>query len=209
VLVAIPTSDMPGHRALHARVQAALDTCVESQSVDFKESATMEGLQYKLIRTAMAMANLRDGGVIVIGASERGASWDLTGISEEHLGTYAVDDLVDAINRFASPPIAVELVLVSYRAGPLFLAVNVREFGETPIVCRRDGPPGSRLKQGLVYVRPAGVARTSEVRTAGEMHDLLDLAAEKRARRILETARRVGMQAPALDRPFDEELEGL
>lgn len=169
----------------------------------------MAVLQYKLIRTAMAMANLRDGGVIVIGASERGPSWDLTGISEVHLNSYAVDELVDAINRFASPPIAVELVLVPYRAGPSFLAVNIREFGETPIVCRRDGPPGSGLKQGLVYVRPPGVARTSEVRTADEMHDLLDLAAEKRARRILETARRIGMQAPAPDRPFDDELEGL
>jgi hypothetical protein len=207
--MAIPTSDMPGHRALHDRVQAALDTCVESQGLDFKESATMTTLQYKLIRTAMAMANLRDGGVIVIGASERGASWELTGILDEHLDSYDVDELVDTINRFASPPIAVDLVLVPYRDGPSFLAVNVREFGETPIVCRRDGPSGSGLKQGVLYVRPPGVARTSEVRTADEMHDLLDLAAEKRARRILETARRIGMEAPAPGRPFDAELEGL
>src|ERR1051325_11611659 len=48
--MAIPTSDMPGHRALHDRVVAALDTCVESQSVDFKESATWEALQFKNIR---------------------------------------------------------------------------------------------------------------------------------------------------------------
>lgn len=200
---------MPGHRGLHDRVHAALDTCVESQNLDFKESSTMTALQYKLIRTAMAMANLRDGGVIVVGASERGDAWQLTGISEEHLSSFEVDEFVDMVNRFASPPIAVELVLVPYRDGPRFLAIQVREFGETPIVCRRDGPPGSGLKQGVLYVRPAGVARTSEVRTAEEMHSLLDLAAEKRARRILETARRIGMQAPASARPFDDELEGL
>jgi predicted HTH transcriptional regulator len=177
--------------------------------VDFKESADMSALQYKIIRTAMAMANLRDGGVIVIGASEREETWQLTGILDEHLSSYDVDELVDAVNRFASPPIAVELVLVPYRDGPRFLAIQVREFGETPIVCRRDGPSGTGLKQGVVYVRPAGMARTSEVRTAEDMHTLLDLAAEKRARRILETARRIGMQAPASTRPFDDELEGL
>jgi len=79
---------MPGHRALHDRVQTALDTCVESQNVELKESAEMASLQYKLIKTAMAMANLRDGGVIVIGVSERGNTWDLTGIRDEHLRSY-------------------------------------------------------------------------------------------------------------------------
>jgi len=206
--MALPTTDMPGHRALHERVQAALDTCVESQSIDFKESADVATLQYKLIRTAMAMANLRDGGVIVIGAGERGETWDLTGIRDEDLNSYNVDELTDAINRYASPPIAVELVL-HYREGSRFLAVQVREFGDTPIVCRRDGPPGAGLKQGVLYVRPAGVARTSEVRSAEDMQDLLNLAAEKRARSILETARRIGMQPPTPARRFDDELEGL
>jgi len=113
------------------------------------------------------------------------------------------------INRYASPPIAVDLVVVTSRSGPRFLAVQVREFGETPIVCRRDGPSGTGLKQGVLYVRPAGKPQTSEVRTAEDLHDLLDLAAEKRARRILETARRIGMQTPAPARRFDDELEGL
>jgi predicted HTH transcriptional regulator len=200
---------MPGHRGLHDRVHDALDTCVESENVEFKESADATTLQHKLIRTAMAMANLRDGGVIIIGASERGESWNLTGILDEHLGSYDADELTDAINRFASPPIAVNLILVPYREGPRFLALQVREFGETPIVCRRDGPPGAQLKQGVLYVRPAGRPRTSEVRTAEEMHDLLDLAAEKRARRILETARRIGLETPTPARSFDDESEGL
>ncbi len=181
-------------------------TCVESQSLDFKESAPWEALQYKIIRTALAMANLRDGGVIVMGVGERAEQWDLTGMTEEHLATYKVDDVVDAIHRFASPSIVVLLVIVSH--GDLrYLAMQVLEFAETPIVCRRDGASGSGLKQGAVYVRPPGVARTTEVRSAEQMHDLLELAAEKRARRILETAGRIGL-APSRQ-PFDEELGGL
>jgi predicted HTH transcriptional regulator len=107
--MAIPTSDMPGHRALHDRVVAALDSCIESQGVDFKESALWEDLEFKIIKTALAMANLRDGGILVIGASESGDQWDMRGISDEHLSTYVVDDVVDAIHKFASPSVGVAL----------------------------------------------------------------------------------------------------
>jgi hypothetical protein len=41
------------------------------------------------------------------------------------------------------------------------------------------------------------------------MHDLLELAAEKRARRILETARRLGLETMPAKKPFDDELGGL
>jgi len=60
---AIPTSDMLGHKKLHDRVYNALDRCQESKSVDFKESASWGKLKWKIIRTIIAMGNLRDGGI--------------------------------------------------------------------------------------------------------------------------------------------------
>ena len=116
--------------------------------------------------------------------------------------------MIDAIHRFASPPVGVVIVLVPYHDSR-FLTIQVFEFTDTPIVCRRDGPPNSGLRQGAVYVRPPGVARTTEVRSADQMHDLLELAAEKRARRILETARRIGLEPMSAKKPFDDELGGL
>lgn len=186
----------------------ALDTCVESQSVDFKESAPWEALQFKIIRTAMAMANLRDGGVIVIGVGERGEQWELTGISNEHVATYDVDDVADAINKYASPSVIATIVITAHN-DHRYLVIRVPEFVETPIVCRRAGDAKSGLKPGVVYVRPPGKAQTTEVTTAEQMHDLLELAAEKRARRILETAARIGLVAQPANKPFDDELGGL
>lgn len=207
---AIPTSDMQGHQALHNRVLAALDRCVESQGVDFKQSSAWEDLKFKIIRTALAMGNLRDGGVIVVGVSQNGDRWELPGISAEHLRTYDVDDVVAAVNRYSSPAMEPELVLVKHLNGNCFLAIRVIEFEDTPYVCRRDGPTDSGLKEGTLYLRPRGLARTSQVTSAVEMHDLLELAAEKRARRILEIARRVGFKAEeAGQAPFDREIEGL
>lgn len=207
---AIPTSDLPGHKLLHERVVNALDRCQESQGIDFKESATWESLKLTIICTALAMANLRDGGIIVIGASEREQTWKLTGIVPDHLKTYNVDVIVDAINKYSSPNVDVDIVIVKDESGVEFLAIRVKEFNGTPVVCKKNGGPGKNLVEGAVYVRPPGIAKTTRVMKASQMHDLLELAAEKRARRILEVSRRIGLEPRlTVKERFDEELEGL
>lgn len=203
---------MPGHKKLHERVYNALDRCQESRSIDFKESASWNDLQWQLIRTIIAMGNLRDGGIIVIGASERGETWDLTtGIEESHLSTYDVDNIIDAVTKYASPPIKIEIVIVKYRNGNNFLAIQIHEFNDSPFVCKNNGPDNyKKLREGEFYVRPAGKPRTTKVTSSEDMHELLELAAEKRARRILEVAHRIGLKVSETDNQrFDEELEGL
>jgi predicted HTH transcriptional regulator len=208
---AIPTSDMPGHRQLHDRVCSALDRCQESQAIDFKESAPWKSLKWRLIRTTLAMGNLRDGGVIIIGASERGNNWELTGIAQEHLTTYDVDDTTDAINKYASPPMQIEMVRVKYQEDREFLAFQIREFEYAPYVCRNNSPNKTGLlHEGDVYIRPPGKPQTKKVTNVQEMHDLLELAAEKYARSMIRTSRSIGLvSAQDNTRHFDKELEGL
>lgn len=203
----MPTSDMPGHRQLHLRVEQALDTCQESQDIDFKESAAWDDLKWRVVKTALSMGNLRDGGIVVLGASERGTSWDLTGITDAHLATYDVDVVTDVINSYISPHVDLDIVLVKYRSGKNFLAIQVHEFDKIPLVCRKNGQAG--LVEGGVYIRPPGMARSTRIMNAQQMHDLLELSAEKRARRILEVGRRVGLVPESARNQFDEELGGL
>ncbi|MFZ1978160.1 MAG: ATP-binding protein, partial [Bacteroidota bacterium] len=204
------TSDLPGHRALHDRVCAALDRCMESQGVEFKQSSPWDDLRFKIIKTSIAMGNLRDGGIIIIGASENGDHWDLSGISEEHLATYDVDIVIDFINSFSSPAMEPELVLVRYQNRNIFLTIQIAEFENTPYVCRRNGPDGSGLKEGILYLRKAGIASTSQVTSATDMHDLLELAAEKRARNIIQTGQRIGLIGGlTAETSYNRELDGL
>jgi predicted HTH transcriptional regulator len=207
---AIPTSDLPGHKLLHERVVNALDRCQESQGIEFKESAPWESLKWSIVCTAMAMANLRDGGIVVIGVSERGTTWELTGVKPEHLETYDIDKIIDVINKYASPNVDLDIVIVKHESGVDFLAIQIREFNDTPIVCKKNGPSGKSIVEGAVYTRTPGIAKTTKVMKASQMHDLLELAAEKRARRILEVSRRIGLEPrPTAKEHFDEELEGL
>ncbi len=206
----IPTSDMPGYKHLHERVITALDRCQESQGVEFKESASWESLKWQLIRTTMAMGNLRDGGIVVIGVSERGETYELTGVLPEHLNTYDVDIVIDVINAYCSPYIDIDLVLVEYSNRQRFLTIQAHQFNDTPLVCKKNGPNGLGLVEGDVFVRPPGMARTTKITNAAQMHDLLELAGEKRARRILEVSRRVGLMPSATSADlFERELGGL
>jgi predicted HTH transcriptional regulator len=205
----IPASNTAGYRRLHERVSYALTRLQEGRDVDFKQSAPWDALQWTIVKTAMAMANLRDGGAIVIGVSEAGETWDPTGISPEHLATYDVDHVIVRLNQYASPHVDLDIVTVAHESRT-FLAVYAREFYETPIVCKKNGPDGQGLQEGALYIRPPGFAQTTRLTNAAQMHDLLELAAEKRARRILEVSRRVGLvPAETATQRFNEELGGL
>ena len=204
-MCAFPTSDMPGHRRVHDRVIGALDICQEGQGIDFKESAPWDSLKWRIIKTVLAIVFEM---VELIGASEENKRWVLSGITPDHLVTFDVDNIIDAANSYASL-ILIWTLLVQYN-GQQFLAIQVNEFDNTLIVCKKNGPAGTGIVEGAVYVRPPGIAKTTRVMNASQMHDMLELAAEKRARRILETARRVGLTArPAEAERFDDELEGL
>lgn len=207
---AIPSSSLSGHRRLHEKATIALERCQEEQDVDFKESADWTALKWRITHTALGMGNLRDGGMLLIGVAERSGQWELTGITPEHLATYDPDDVAAHVNAYVSPHADVDVVLVTHSDGRDYLAIYIREFRDTPLVCKKNGPDKSGIVQGRVYVRLPAPARTTAVTDARQMHDLLELAAEKRARTLLETGRRVGLEARAVrDERFDAELGGL
>ena len=158
------------------------------------------------------MGNLRDGGVVVIGASEENGTWLLTGIEPGDLNTYDIDTIRDVMAKYASPAPEVDVVLVDYHAPNPFLALEVSEFRTSPFVCRKDSPQGVKhsFSAGDVFLRPPGKPQTKPVSSASEMHDLLELTAEKRARQMLQTARRIGLSSDSnAAGKFDEELRGL
>ena len=206
----LPGSHLPGHRRLHDRAIVALNRCQEEEDVDFKESAGWDTLKHRITHTALAMGNLRDGGLVLVGVAERDKVWTLTGISAEHLPSYDPDKIASFVNSFASPHVDLDIVLVEHSDEKQYLAIYVREFRDTPLVCKKNGPDGSGVKEARVYVRLPAPARTSAVTNASQMHSLLELAAEKRARSFLETARRVGLEAgDSPSKKFDDELGGL
>lgn len=206
----------PGYSRLSERVQAAVYRLQEEPGVEFKQSCPWSTLKFGLIRTGLAMANLRDGGLVIVGIQQRDDSWNVTGIDPDHLSTFDPDDVRDTIDSFASPYITCELVTMEAEADdasgsrPIFLVLDISEFDETPVVCKKDGPSNSKIQSGVIYYRPfTGRPSTRRIVRAEDLHSLLELAAEKRAARIVRVAQKAGMVVSSGPSPLDEELEGL
>jgi hypothetical protein len=139
------------------------------------------------------MGNLRGGGIIIIGVSQRDDTWQLDGISPEHLATFDVDNFTDQVNAYVSPYVDLTLVSVEYSSKKCFLAIAVGEFIDTPLVCKKNAPSPKDLAEGSIYIRSYGKPGTTRVMRAEQLHDLLELAGEKRARRIIEVSHRIGL----------------
>ncbi|MBD2120808.1 helix-turn-helix domain-containing protein [Trichocoleus sp. FACHB-262] len=206
----ITSSGLPGHSNLRARICNALDRCQEFRDIDFKESGSWGELRWKIIRTVISMGNLRGGGIIILGVSQRNDTWNLDGISSEHLASFDVDDFTDQVNAYISPYVDITLVTVDYSTEQRFLAIAVDEFLDTPLVCKKNGPSPKDLVEGAIYVRSYGKPETTRIMRAEQLHDLLELAAEKRARRLITLSHRIGLvPGTSAKEQFDQELSGL
>jgi predicted HTH transcriptional regulator len=180
----------------------------EERFLEYKCSVAFGDIKSKIVRTAMAMANCRDGGTIVIGVALENGQFAPTGVAAAHLASYDSDDVQAAINRHADPYVRTELHRVELD-GKTFLAIVVHEFDEIPVVCKKDGLD---LRQGAIYTRAYRMPESCEVRSQTEMREIIELATEKAVRVFIRRVQSVGLPLP---RPttdaarFDKQLGEL
>jgi predicted HTH transcriptional regulator len=170
----------------------------ETRAVEFKESQPFEILQWKLLKTCMAMANLRDGGLIVIGVDERNGLPSLSGVSPTHLKTYTQDALIALVNRHARPPVTLTLRVVEH-AKLRYIGIEVRPFDRVPIFCGVATPKHvskEALAVGDIPARTQDRISTSRVHDVDLVAEIIEIAAEKRAREIIAMSQRIGLRLP-------------
>src|SRR5258708_25473458 len=109
------------------------------------------------------MGNLRDGGLIIVGVAERDNQWVLTGIAADHLRTFDPDKIAEHVNAYVSPHADLDIVSIRHTDSLDYLGIYVREFRDTPLVCKKNGPSGSPIHEGRVYVRLPAPARTTVI----------------------------------------------
>lgn len=183
----------------------------EERFLEYKRSAPWEELRLKVARSAMGMANITDGGTIIIGVAERDGGFIQEGVLDEHLSTYDGDEVQAYVNSFADPYVRLELHHVPDE-GRTFVAIVVYEFDQIPVVCKRAS--GDLLRQGAIYTRSHRIPETCEVPTQTEMREITELATDKGIRRFITRLHRVGIPVEETAMRSDEEtfakqLEGM
>lgn len=176
-------------------IEAILGSGYELRGFEVKGPGlrTDKALFVKVARAMMSMANLRDGGVVLLGVDDKDLAALGPGMTSDEAESWeSYDDVARSLAEYTDPPIKFDLQALELSTGARVVVIEVHEFDDVPVLCAKDYP--GVLRKGALYVRPRKLPETAEVASSVEMRDVLQLATEKALRSFLEIASRAGAE---------------
>lgn len=146
----------------------------------------------KIARATMAMGNLRDGGLVVIGIANDQIAAMQPGLNDAELAEWSDFDLASAaLSQYSDPPTWFELHKFVLSNGARVVVLEVSEFEHDIHVCKKDFE--GVLKDGQTYVRARGEPRSVPVPSSAEARELHTLAIDKGVREFVRRAGAAGI----------------
>ncbi|MBY0301189.1 MULTISPECIES: helix-turn-helix domain-containing protein [Sphingomonas] len=181
-------------------IEALLTGAEETDALEFKGAVSWD--RNLFVKDILAMANVIDGGRIVIGVED--GTFVRLGLSAEQVASYRIDEMRDGIAPFADPRAVFRMETVTDAAGLRFVVIEVSPFEDVPVICKRDG---ADVRAGVVYFRSrTRRPESAAVANSTDMRDLVERSAALSARRL----RRIGFVPELQPGPdYDAELGGL
>ena len=170
----------------------------EERYLEYKRSMIWTGddiTKVKVAQAMMAMANLRNGGVIVIGMQEVSKGvWAPEVMTPEQISSFTQDDIAQWVNDYATPA-------VQFTAGPFifnsdqFIIIQVQEFDTTPVICRKQKTIGGveALRAGAIYYRSNRKNESAPISSDEDLRELIGLAVDKGISQHINRLRRLGL----------------
>ncbi len=168
----------------------------------------------KVVRAAMAMANRRGGGIVIIGVSEDANGLHFDGLTSEQLASWKHQDIASSFNSFTSVHIDFESQEHEHD-GNTFLVLDIHEFATMPVMCMKEYRDKSNpkmpddqckviLRPGAFYIRTLNNAESKQMLTSEEVRTLFELVASKAIQDFVTHTKLAGINIAPL--PKDEEL---
>ncbi len=162
----------------------------ESKSLDYKGPLSWDSKDKKscceLVKDIIAIANT-EGGYIVIGVAEKDEGFELVGVSAEQAGTYESTALCQFLQRYADPPINVQIKKTSHE-GKNFVVLEIPRFKDTPHICQKDYP--DVLSDRALYVR-SDSNESAPIKSSSDFRALIETAIRNRADSLLSSFRAI------------------
>jgi hypothetical protein len=171
----------------------------ETRSFEVKGPGELSDKAYvaRVARAAIAMGNLRDGGLVCLGVDDKQLTGMLPGLTAEQLAVWSdFDNVSDALARYSDPPVSFGLNTHKLSSGAEVVVLEVAAFDNVPHICKREYP--SILRRGAIYVRPRGKPESVPIPSSSEMRELLELAMDKGVREFVRRAGAVGLPLTGL-----------
>lgn len=184
----------------------------EERNIEYKGDISWGEPEVKasITKSVLAMSNIRDGGVIVIGVHENGEVYEPNGLGKANFANFKQDDVSAYINEFADPYVETTLRQIEYKS-KRFVIIQVLEFSELPVICKKDGL--NNLKRGGIYTRPRRKIESTFVPGQVEMREIIDLSVTKGIIQQRRKCKEYGYETSDIDDKnkslFDDQLKGL
>lgn len=180
----------------------------ESPNLEYKRSMPWDNLRLDIVKAALAFANTRNGGYIVMGMNPLdGGQYEAAGMSSGHLAGYALDAVQAEVNRYAAPSVALDAARHEH-GGRTFFVIAVDPFEDVPVICTRDARDERQravLRRAAIYTRSRRMVESAPIDNPEDMRALLDLATDRSVARL----RARGLLPPvAAGVPGDEDRFG-
>lgn len=175
-------------------LEASLQLGYETRHLELKAPGlrTDSAFLAKVIRAALSLGNLRDGGHIVIGIDDKDPRSLGPGLTRTEADSWTdYDALSRKMAEYADPPLRFHLSELTLTPGSVVAAIEVAEFDDLPHICSRQLDP--TLRKGALYVRTRNVPESAEIPSSTEMREILDLATEKALRSFVQRANNAGL----------------
>lgn len=146
----------------------------------------------KVARAVMAMGNLRDGGLVVVGIDDDQIAAMQPGLSDDEFAEWSDFDLVaGALSAYSDPPVTFELRRFTLSNGSRVVVIDVDEFEHDVHICKKDAQ--GVLQGGQTYVRPRGKPESVPVPSSAAARELHNLAVSKGIREFVRIAGAAGV----------------
>jgi EAL domain-containing protein (putative c-di-GMP-specific phosphodiesterase class I) len=161
----------------------------ETKNLDYKEkmnwlNAPKEN-KIGIIKDILAMANTLGGGKILFGIQD--SMFEFVGISDEEFQSFDPTKINDLLHQYSDPKFSCEVYKREIDNKKIVI-IDVPEFVEIPIICRKDfhSPSTNQhvIKQGQIYIR-TNKGTSESISSADEMRDLLERATKTKSDELI------------------------
>jgi len=182
----------------------------EERHLEFKRSVPWgDAVSAKITKSILAMANLRDGGWIVVGKEERpDRTFAQVGMNQSDFDSFDPDIVKTFVNEYADPYVILSINKIEHES-KRFILIRVEEFDTIPVICKKDW--GDLLHRGQMYVRSRAKPESVPVPSQSEMREIIEIAIDKGVKTLFQRISRTGitLPVPSDTELFDKQLEEL